>query len=143
MWVIHLEWVDQFKSEIMDFDWVVILDFWAEWCGPCRMLWPVMEELAADNEWKNVKIVKADVEWLGNEELVQKFQVSSIPAVFVIKAWEVIKPIVWVNPKEVYQSEIDALLTAKVVKMNNSEDMNNPENVVKMDNSEDDLQMAA
>ena len=132
MWVIHLEWVDQFKSEIMDFDWVVILDFWAEWCGPCRMLWPVMEELAADNEWKNVKIVKADVEWPGNEELVQKFQVSSIPAVFVIKAWEVIKPIVGVNPKEVYQAEIDALLVA-----------NTDAKTVKMDNSADDLQMAA
>ena len=132
MWVIHLEWVDQFKSEIMDFDWVVILDFWAEWCGPCRMLWPVMEELAADNEWKNVKIVKADVEWPGNEELVQKFQVSSIPAVFVMKAWNVIKPVIGVNPKDVYQAEIDALLAAKA-----------DAKTVKMDNSANDLQMAA
>ena len=134
MWVIHLEWVDQFKSEIMDFDWVVILDFWAEWCGPCRMLWPVMEELAADNEWKNVKIVKADVEWPGNEELVQKFQVSSIPAVFVMKAWNVIKPVIGVNPKEVYQTEIDALLAANTEQVAKT---------VKMDNSADDLQMAA
>ena len=132
MWVIHLEWNDQFKSEIMDFDWVVILDFWAEWCGPCRMLWPVMEELAHDNEWKNVKIVKADVEWPGNEELVQKFQVSSIPAVFVMKAWNVIKPVIGVNPKEVYQAEIDALLAAKA-----------DAKTVKMDNSANDLQMAA
>jgi thioredoxin 1 len=134
MWVIHLEWVDQFKSEIMDFDWVVILDFWAEWCGPCRMLWPVMEELATDNEWKNVKIVKVDVEWPGNEELVQKFQVSSIPAVFVMKAWNVIKPVIWVNPEEVYQAEIDALLAANTEQVANT---------VKMDNSADDLQMAA
>ncbi len=88
-----------------------------------------MEELAADNEWKNVKIVKADIEWPGNDELVQKFQVASIPAVFVMKAGEVIKPIIWVNPKEVYQAEIDALATAKVVKMDNFE--------------EDDLNMAA
>jgi thioredoxin 1 len=134
MWVIHLEWVDQFKSEIMDFDWVVILDFWAEWCGPCRMLWPVMEELAADNEWKNVKIVKADVEWPGNEELVQKFQVSSIPAVFVMKAWNVIKPVIWVNPKEIYQAEIDSLLVANTEQVAKT---------VKMDNSEDNFQMAA
>ena len=133
MWVIHLEWVDQFKSEIMDFDWVVILDFWAEWCGPCRMLWPVMDALATNNEWKNVKIVKVDIEWPGNEELVQKFQVSSIPAVFVIKAWNVIKPVIWVNPEEVYQAEIDALLAAKA-----------DAKTVKMDNSEeDDLKMAA
>lgn len=122
MWVIQLEWVDQFKSEIEDFDWVVILDFRAEWCGPCRMLWPVMKELADDNEWKNVKIVKADVEWPGNEDLVKRFEVSSIPAVFVIKGWKTIKSIIWVNPKEVYQSEIDASLVANVVNMNNTED---------------------
>lgn len=110
MWVIHLEWNDQFKSEVMDFPGVVILDFWAEWCGPCRMLGPVLDELATDNEWKNVKVVKVNVEWVWNEELVQKFQVASIPVVFVMNAWNVIKPIVWVNPKEVYQAEIDALL---------------------------------
>lgn len=110
MWVIHLEWNDQFKSEVMDFAGVVILDFWAEWCGPCRMLGPVLDELAADNEWKNVKVVKVNVEWVWNEELVQKFQVASIPVVFVMNAWNVIKPIVWVNPKEVYQAEIDTLL---------------------------------
>ena len=112
MWVIHLEWNDQFKSEVMDFPGVVILDFWAEWCGPCRMLGPVLDELAADNEWKNVKVVKVNVEWVWNEELVQKFQVASIPVVFVMNAWNVIKPIVWLNPKEVYQAEIDGLLTA-------------------------------
>jgi len=110
MWVIHLEWNDQFKSEVMDFPGVVILDFWAEWCGPCRMLGPVLDELAADNEWKNVKVVKVNVEWVWNEELVQKFQVASIPVVFVMNAWNVIKPVAWVNPKEVYQAEIDALL---------------------------------
>jgi len=110
MWLLHLEWAEQFKSEIMDFDWVAILDFWANRCGPCRMLWPVMEELAADNEWKNVKIAKIDIEWPGNETLVEKFQIASIPAVFVMKAGNVIKPIIWVNPKNVYQEEIDALL---------------------------------
>jgi len=129
MWVIHLEWIDQFNSEVTEFKWVVVLDFWAEWCGPCRMLWPVMDDLARDNEWKNVKIIKVDVEWPGNEDLVQKFEVSSIPAVFVIKDWETIKSVIGVNPQEVYQAEIDALATAKVVKMDNSQ--------------EDDLNMAA
>lgn len=111
MEVLHLEWVDQFKTEVMDFKWVVVLDFWANRCGPCRMLGPVMDELAWDNTWKPVKIAKIDIEWMGNEPLVEKFQIASIPAVFILKDGEVIKPIIWVNPKDVYQAEIDALLT--------------------------------
>ena len=74
------------------------------------MLWPILEELATENEGKAVKIIKANVESPENWPLAQSFQVSSIPAVFVLKNWEVIKPLIWVNPKNVYQWEIDALL---------------------------------
>jgi thioredoxin 1 len=110
MWLLHLEWVEQFKKEILEFEGVVLLDFWAERCGPCRMLGPILEELSAENEWKAVKIVKANVDSPENGPLAQNFQVSSIPAVFVIKNWEVVKPMVGVNPKDAYQTEIDALL---------------------------------
>ena len=110
MWVLHLEWVEQFKKEVIEFKWVVLVDFWAERCGPCRMLWPILEELADENKDKEVKIVKVNVESPDNWLLAQSFQVSSIPAVFVIKNGEVVKPIIWVNPKNVYQNEIDALL---------------------------------
>ncbi len=74
------------------------------------MLWPILDELALDNEWKNVKIVKINVENPENGPLAQSFQVSSIPSVFVIKNGEVVKPIIGVNPKNVYQWEIDSLL---------------------------------
>lgn len=110
MWVIHLEWVEQFKKEVLEFKGVVILDFWAERCGPCRMLWPILEELALDNDWKKVKIMKVNVESPENWPLAQSFQVSSIPAVFILNNWEVVKPIIGVNPKNVYQWEIDSLL---------------------------------
>ncbi len=110
MWVLHLEWAEQFKKEVLEFDGVVLLDFWAERCGPCRMLWPILEELATANEGKEVKIIKANVDSPENGPLAQSFQVSSIPAVFMLKNWEVVKPIIGVNPQDVYQKEIDALL---------------------------------
>jgi len=110
MWIIHLEWVEHFKKEVLEFDGIVLLDFWAERCGPCRMLGPILEELATDNEGKAVKIIKADVDNKENAPLAKNFQVSSIPAVFMIKNWDVVKPLVGVNPKDVYQKEIDELL---------------------------------
>ncbi|HRU50255.1 MAG TPA: thioredoxin domain-containing protein [Candidatus Absconditabacterales bacterium] len=110
MGVIHLEGAEQFKKEVVEFQGIVIADFWAERCGPCRMLGPILDELALDNEGKNVKIVKINVENPENGPLAQSFQVSSIPSVFVIKNGEVVKPIIGVNPKNVYQGEIDSLL---------------------------------
>ena len=110
MWVIHLEWVEQFKTEVTEFEGVVLMDFWAERCGPCRMLGPILEELSTANEGKAVKIIKVNVDSPANGPLAQSFQVSSIPAVFMIKNGEVVKPIIGVNPQDVYQWEIDALL---------------------------------
>lgn len=108
MSLIHVNWVDQFKKEVMDYKWVVVLDFWAEWCGPCRMIWPIMEELEKDNAGKNVKIVKVNVD--ENNELASQFQVSSIPAVFIIKDWEHLDTVIWANPKNIYQWKIDKCL---------------------------------
>ena len=110
MWVLHLEWAEQFKSEVTEFEGVVLMDFWAERCGPCRMLGPILEEISEENEGKAVKIIKVNVESPANGPLAQSFQVSSIPAVFVLKNGQVVKPIIGVNPKNVYQWKIDALL---------------------------------
>ena len=110
MWVLHLEWVDQFKKEVLEFKGVVLIDFWAERCGPCRMLGPVLEEIDAENEGKAVKVIKVNVESPANWPLAQSFQVSSIPAVFVLKDGQVVQPIIGVNPKNVYQGIIDQLL---------------------------------
>ncbi len=111
MSVIHIENTEQFKQEVLEFDGVSIVDFRAERCGPCRMLGPVMDELATDNEGKKVKIVKINVD--DNGDLAQTFQVSSIPAVFVIKGGKPVEAIVGANAKNVYQEKIDSLLVEK------------------------------
>lgn len=110
MSVIHIESTEQFKKEVLEFDGVCIVDFRAERCGPCRMLWPIMEDLAHDYEDKPVKIIKVNVE--ENPELSQTFQISSIPAVYLMKGGKPVEIIVGANPKGVYQNKIDDLLNA-------------------------------
>ena len=110
MSVIHIESTEDFKKEVLEFDGVCIVDFRAEWCGPCRMLGPIMEDLAEDNAGKNAKIIKVNVD--NNPELSQTFQISSIPAVFVMKGGKPVETIVGANPKSVYQERIDQYLAA-------------------------------
>ena len=81
----------------------VLLDFWAAWCGPCRMIAPVLDELAEENP--DVKIVKVNVD--ENPELANQFQVMSIPALFVIKEGEVVAQSLGVKPKAQLQALID------------------------------------
>ena len=86
----------------MGSDKLVLLDFWAAWCGPCRMIAPVLDELAEENP--DVKIVKVNVD--ENPELANQFQVMSIPALFVIKNGEVVAQSLGVKPK----AQLQALL---------------------------------
>lgn len=106
--VIYINWVDQFKKEVMEYNWVVLADFWAEWCGPCRMLWPLIDEMSEEYVWKNVKFVKINVD--ENPDLAWSFQVASIPSVFVLNNGQPVDAIVWVRPKDFYKEKIDALL---------------------------------
>ncbi|UOY94243.1 thioredoxin [Ectobacillus sp. JY-23] len=76
---------------------VVLVDFWAPWCGPCKMIAPVLEELAADMGEK-VKIVKVDVD--ENQETAGKFEVMSIPSLFVMKDGKVVDKTLGFKPKE-------------------------------------------
>lgn len=93
---------ENFRSEVLQSEKVVLLDFYADWCGPCRMLGPIIDEIAAENP--NIKVGKVNVD--ENMELANQFKVVSIPLLVVIKDGEVVNKSLGVSPKE----EILALL---------------------------------
>lgn len=95
MAVLHVT-KENFEQEVLKSDKPVLLDFWASWCGPCRMLAPILDELAAENP--DVKVVKINTD--EQMELATQFNVMSIPAIFVVKDGQVVNQTVGVQPKE-------------------------------------------
>ena len=96
-----------FEEVVLKSDRPVLVDFWAAWCGPCRMLAPIVEEL--DKEFDNkAKIVKVDVD--AHQEYAAKYGVRNIPTVLLFKGGEVADKQVGVAPKNVYTEKLTALL---------------------------------
>ena len=86
---------ENFMEEVVNSDKPVLIDFWAEWCGPCRMLSPIIEEIA--NERSDYKVCKVNV---SNEpELAAQFQVMSIPALVILKDGKIVNRSVGARPK--------------------------------------------
>ena len=85
-----------FQNEVINSEKPVLLDFWAPWCGPCRMVGPVMEEIAAEHP--NIKVGKINVD--EQPELARQFRVMSIPTMVVMKNGEVVNRSVGAKPKE-------------------------------------------
>ncbi|MCI5569464.1 MAG: thioredoxin [Lachnospiraceae bacterium] len=85
-----------FQNEVMDSDKPVLLDFWASWCMPCRMVGPILEEIAAERS--DIKIGKVNVD--EQPELARQFQVMSIPTLLVIKNGRIVDQSVGARPKE-------------------------------------------
>ncbi|MDY3869118.1 MAG: thioredoxin [Pyramidobacter sp.] len=87
---------DNFELEVMNSDKPVLVDFWAPWCGPCRMVVPLMDEIAAERP--DIKVVKVNVQ--EEMELAAQFRVRSIPMLMVIKDGKITNQSVGARPKE-------------------------------------------
>ena len=94
-----------FDTEVLNSNQPVLVDFWAPWCGPCRQIAPVVEQLSAENAG-SVKVVKLNVD--DAPQSAQSYGVSSIPTLMVFKGGEVVDRFVGVQPKSRLQSAIDA-----------------------------------
>lgn len=103
-----MEITDQnFESEVIQSDKPVLVDFWAAWCAPCRMIAPIVEELAQEYDGK-AKVGKLDVD--SNQQTAIKYGVRSIPTVLLIKNGEVVDTIIGALPKTAFVEKLDAAL---------------------------------
>jgi thioredoxin len=96
-----------FDSDVLKSDKTVLVDFWAEWCGPCKMVAPVLDEIAGENKDK-ITVAKLDIDV--NQKTAQTYQVMSIPTMIVFQNGEPVKQIVGARPKAALLSDLAAYL---------------------------------
>lgn len=94
---------NNFESEVLNADSVVLVDFWADWCGPCKMLAPILEEIAKERE--DIKICKVNVD--EENELAIKYNIMSIPTIIAFKNGDILKRVVGVQSKQAILSILD------------------------------------
>ncbi|MEX0702259.1 MAG: thioredoxin [Planctomycetales bacterium] len=99
------EFTDQnFQTDVLQAEGPVLVDFWAPWCGPCRMIAPAIEELAGDYSGR-VSVGKVNTD--DNRQVAINYRIESIPTVMVFKGGQVVETFIGVNPKQKYAAALD------------------------------------
>lgn len=96
-----------FENEVLKSDETILVDFWAEWCGPCRAVSPILDQIAAEHAGK-IRIVKLNVD--DNPQTAAKYQITSIPAMKVYQGGEVVKTVIGAKPKPALEADLAAFL---------------------------------
>jgi len=105
--MIQIKTAEEFQKEVLEAKVPVVVDFWAAWCAPCKMLAPVMEELAAEYEGK-AKIIKVNVDEAS--DLARSYEIMSIPTLLFFKEGKIVDTNIGASPKPVIAEKLNNLL---------------------------------